>query len=1141
MSTPRLPWDDDVPEVQHPLAGAVGTAIHGSARVRLEAVRRHVLAHLSTGIRVLAATHEQAHDVVRHALTGVPASLGVERAGWVGFSVRLATPALIARGLTPVSGLGFEALAARVVARARTERVLAYFGDAIRHPGFVPALARTMADVRQAGLRAGALDDGTDKGRDLAWLLGAAEQAMTDLRHADRADVLALAAAAVEDGAGVDASLPIVLVDPPLGSRRDVTLAAALLGRSRSPLVTAPDGDPWVRRLLDQLPTRVEVGDPADHEPTPLALRRVQTGLFEPSGTTLDAEPGDASLTCLSAPGEGRECVEVARVVLAHAERGTPFDRMAVVMRSPDLYASHLEAALNRAGIPAYFGRGTRRPDPAGRALLALLACAVEEFSARRFAEYLSLGQVPQGSAVSPESPQSTVAHVDVTVATRQILPVDADRTPRGAPLPDEAEALGLRVSDEAGDAAAGLASGAGSGDAAGAAQADGEATRRWSPWRWEAILNDAQVLGGADRWERRLRGHREQLAVRAEAAFKDDPSSPRHEAITRQVTWTDELLAFSADVVGEMAAWPESDDWGRWLARLRALAPRVLARPARVLATLAELQPLAGVADVRLAEVRDVLRDWLSQLAVPPPAHRYGCLFVGTPDQVRGRSFDVVCVLGLSERVFPQRSRQDPLLLDAERLRLSHDLGTDDDRGATERLHLRLAAGAATRALEASYASMETAQARPRVPSFYAIDLQRAVTGRVPGYESLMRDAQQRSGARLAWPAPQDPASAIDAAEHDLSMLQRYLRGPDTDLAGRARYLFDLDPALRRSLLARHQRLSRAWTVNDGLVTPPETLAGHRLSARPYSASALQRFASCPFQFYLSTILRLEPREEAAPLATLDPLTRGSMVHEMLAAIMRAFIEKGWAPLTEGLVAEAQEVADQLVTQVADEYEDRLRPPILRVWQDAVAAMRRDVHEWVRRLPADGRQWTPARVEIGVGFSGGFGRDEASRREDVVLPDGTRLHGVVDLLERGDQGQWRITDYKTGRHRLGARVVVNGGRTLQPILYAMAVEAAFDGSVTASRLYYCTEEGGYEEHPWAITGATGEATRTAGLEVLAIIDHAIQDGRFPAAPAEDACTWCDFAAVCGPSAQSLPRRKDTRALAELSQLRRMK
>ncbi len=53
--------------------------------------------------------------------------------------------------------------------------------------------------------------------------------------------------------------------------------------------------------------------------------------------------------------------------------------------------------------MPVHEGRSAgvlrsreRRPDPAGRAFVALLLCAVEGLSAKRFDEYLSLGQVPQ-------------------------------------------------------------------------------------------------------------------------------------------------------------------------------------------------------------------------------------------------------------------------------------------------------------------------------------------------------------------------------------------------------------------------------------------------------------------------------------------------------------------------------------------------------------------------------------------------------------------------------------------------------------------------------------------------------------------------------------------------------------------------
>src|SRR4029079_9372154 len=110
------------------------------------------------------------------------------------------------------------------------------------------------------------------------------------------------------------------------------------------------------------------------------------------------AEPLDA-VEMFSAPGEGRESVEIARRVLREARRGVPFDRMAIALRAPQQYAGLLEHALERAGIPVYFDRGTRRPHPAGRAFLSLVACALDNLSARRFAEYLSLGQVPLGDA----------------------------------------------------------------------------------------------------------------------------------------------------------------------------------------------------------------------------------------------------------------------------------------------------------------------------------------------------------------------------------------------------------------------------------------------------------------------------------------------------------------------------------------------------------------------------------------------------------------------------------------------------------------------------------------------------------------------------------------------------------------------
>ena len=154
------------------------------------------------------------------------------------------------------------------------------------------------------------------------------------------------------------------------------------------------------------------------------ALVRLQRHLFSSEAAPEGAL--DESVVLFSAPGEGREAVEIARRVMEEGRRGVPFDRMAVLLRAPQTYLGVLEHAFRRAGIPAWFDRGTRRPDPSGRAFLALLACADEDLSARRFAEYVSLGQVPSGDA-SREA--AWVAPADEIVEA--IVPVDdAPRIP---------------------------------------------------------------------------------------------------------------------------------------------------------------------------------------------------------------------------------------------------------------------------------------------------------------------------------------------------------------------------------------------------------------------------------------------------------------------------------------------------------------------------------------------------------------------------------------------------------------------------------------------------------------------------------------------------------------------------------------
>ena len=106
-----------------------------------------------------------------------------------------------------------------------------------------------------------------------------------------------------------------------------------------------------------------------------------------------------------------------------------------------------------------------------------------------------------------------------------------------------------------------------------------------------------------------------------------------------------------------------------------------------------------------------------------------------------------------------------------------------------------------------------------------------------------------------------------------------------------------------------------------------------------------------------------------------------------------------------------------------------------------------------------------------------------------------------------------RVTDHKTGRVRADRDVVIGGGKTLQPVLYALAAERILGQPIEEGRLYYCTAAGGYEERVVTIDAAA----RRAMADCAGVIGQALDEGFLPAAPGERECDYCDYRRVCGP------------------------
>jgi hypothetical protein len=1071
-------------------------------------------------VLLVGASRDAADDLARRSTARRRATFGLHRASFAQLTVRFAAEEMARLAVAPATTLGAEAVAARVSFEAVREGALRYFAPVARFPGFARALAATLAELRLGRVDPGAFATLEGPARDVADLARRFERQLEEARVADRAALLAIATRAASAGAhDLLRRMPIVLLDVSIASPAESTFVEALIARSPAALVTVPAGDDATLGAVQGLVARERPGEPAGggHAAPDDAgdLARARRFLF--AAGTPPAGASSGSVVFFSAPGEGRETVEIARRILDEVRAGTSFDEMAVLVRTPELYASLLEVALQRAGIPAWFARGASRPDPSGRGFLALLDCALEGLSARRFAEYLSLGQVPRldDSGAPPAPPEVWTAPEDETLGpVARLGPTEAGETAATAAAAPEPDADDKPVV---------------------------EGTLR-APWRWEQLLVESAVIGGKERWSRRLAGLEAEYRARLARLREEEPDSPRASAIERDLQNLEHLGRFALPVIERLAAFPSRGTWGEWIRSLETLAPVVLRRPERVLTVLAALRPLEVIGPVALGEVRDVLAGELTTLSERPPADRYGRVFVGTIEQARGRSFEVVFLPGLAERIFPQKPREDPILLDALRRDLAAPnarapLATQDDRAHRERLLLRLAVGAARRRLHLSYSRIEQTEARPRVPSFYALEMARAITGRVPEPQRMEREAAAAAGARLAWPAPDDPARAIDEVEHDLATLRALLASGEA--RGRARYLLELNESLARSLRTRWSRWHRRFTPADGVVRVTDgirdTLDAARLAARPYSASALQKFSACPYQFFLSAICRLEPRQEAASIVELDPATRGHLFHRVQADAMRALAAEGRLPLTAEATEPARATLDRTLDRVADEYRERLAPAIRRVWQDEVESIRADLRMWLEQSAAAHSVWEPIAFELAFGLPRDPQNDPRSVLAEVTLPEGFRLRGIIDLVERKRGGsELRVTDYKTGRAYNWRRLVVGGGEMLQPVLYGLAVEHVLGAPASESRLYYCTRNGGFSER---LVPLSAEA-RGRGAEVLALIDHAIAAGFLPAAPRPRACDFCDFRDVCGPGEEARIKLKDPARIEELRTMR---
>jgi ATP-dependent helicase/nuclease subunit B len=651
----------------------------------------------------------------------------------------------------------------------------------------------------------------------------------------------------------------------------------------------------------------------------------------------------------------------------------------------------------------------------------------------------------------------------------------------------------------------------------------------------WDRLSRRAQVLQGADQWigrverlvstlEEEAQARRDwRAAAHADATGEEDVPRPAHDIEhARAIVSAIRRLDRDTRPPPAPATWDALVDWavGLRCAYIKQDPSWPTFEHNAGEALDAALESLRGASALEstttVTAFREALATALEARRLEEGRAGVGVL-VAPIGASTGASFERTYIVGMNEGALPSRPAADPLT--GCSVDTPDPLGRRERQRADERRAFvgALASVGDSGSVILSYARSDGA-ARPSYPSRWLPEQVARVERIASAYGGLRRctTSLNLADVRLR------EVVAAHAAGRDVSM---------TRIAGRA------DLVVGRAVRAARARQSREFTEFDGnlaAIAAESMRIAHPFSggSSASSATSLERWSTCPYQYFLVRVLRVEATDHPEEEWTLNPLDKGTLVHTALETFFRERLAQGRSrpdePFTSADHAQLDEIAADLLVDV--EAQGRTGHAI--AWENARAALVRDLHLELEREEV----W---RLEEGMTpalFERSFGDDrdpETWPAVEVPLADGSvvRFRGAIDRIDVSPS-RGLVIDYKSGGtwgyDGLDADPVL-AGRHLQLVLYARAARAnVTDADQVRAEFRFVSSKGKFERRQIV-------ADARAEERLAQVVQHAasgIRAGVFLPKPGDydrgtfKNCKFCEYERICSTSRDLAWQRK---------------
>jgi RecB family exonuclease len=478
---------------------------------------------------------------------------------------------------------------------------------------------------------------------------------------------------------------------------------------------------------------------------------------------------------------------------------------------------------------------------------------------------------------------------------------------------------------------------------------------------------------------------------------------------------------------------------------------------------------------------------------------------------EARARTFDHLFVLGVNRDGFPRPLTEDPLLPDSVRRAVTSVLPEMPvkARGFEEEHYLFAQLLAASGDVTLSWQVADD-EGRARSPSPF-IDRLRgaAVLGGIEDAPTLQAPPERAVGRpRTALEAaiaeglhghPARFARLLPLAAEERQRFDPAPRDAEADAAARLAVLGELAPAANESRVGPYLGFVGAATLEQDL------------RHRPLFVTQLESLARCPWSFFVTRLLGLEPAPDALDaLPEASALLLGNVVHGTLEVLVRDAIGDG-DPGGEGapVAWPERERREQVLREVTDRVlaEEGVGPPafaevVVRAARPLVDAARE--HGW----PEPGSDVRCLDVE------------STSELEVPAPGGGTRtLHFRADRVDRVPGGE-RWVDYKCGRRTPGTKTKIREG-LLRGVAQGTHLQAAAYAFASGGEGRYLFLDPDAAAPVYPIDGRDQEFRRHFDAALASLL-AAFEQGTFVPRLVEpggsgpsSVCQWCDVHEAC--------------------------